>query len=98
MQQVYGGPEWGYFKDILAKSPITFYGPAFVPRLESLHTSDQESYLLGISYGPLSLSGISFIGDPECRIFLDVASVQHMVTIMIDNALTAYDTEQGLTL
>lgn len=92
LHRVYGGPEWIHFSMVVQQTPIHFYGASCVARLRALHTSDQESYLLSIDYGPLGLSAISFIGDPENRLFFDYNSMIAAVSIMIENAIVEEDT------
>lgn len=94
MHRVYGGAVFSHFAQIVKQiPPLTRVLPpdTYTPVLKMLHTSDEESYLLSIEYGPYGLSCLAFLTDPFNRVFFDLPSTVMLISLGVENSITEYD-------
>lgn len=82
---------------IVRSMPFAFFGPMHTPTLrDAFETGVDGVVLVFIDYGSVALRGIMVIQEPELQLYLDYHSIMQIIQVMIENALTEYDSSKDV--
>jgi hypothetical protein len=77
---------------VVRKAPIHFLGPVYEAKLRHAYETGIDGVcLVFIDYGIYSLRGTVILQEPEMHLYLDFHSMVDMIEILIENAITEYD-------